>query len=91
MALTATLLMLPGMLRNAFGIFILEYDIAIWSAHMLLCIVLALRQYSSLRPCLMLLLPNHRTRLYRARSGFLQCSATASIFFICTYPFIASN
>ena len=39
MALTAALLILPGMAPNAFGIFTLEYDIAIWSPHMLLFIV----------------------------------------------------
>jgi hypothetical protein len=39
MALAAAFLLLPGMIPNAFGIYSLEYDIAIWSPHILLFII----------------------------------------------------
>jgi hypothetical protein len=39
MAITAAILLLPGMVPNALGIYSLEYDIAIWSPHMLLFII----------------------------------------------------
>ena len=39
MACAAALLLLPGMVPNALGIYSLEYDIAIWAPHMLLFII----------------------------------------------------
>jgi hypothetical protein len=39
MAIGAAVLILPGMVPNALGIYSLEYDIAIWAPHILLFIV----------------------------------------------------
>jgi peptidoglycan/LPS O-acetylase OafA/YrhL len=39
MAVAAALLILPGVVPNAFGLYTLDYDIAIWSPHMVLFVV----------------------------------------------------
>ena len=51
LAVLAMLLILPGAIPNAFGIYSIDYDIAIWSPHMLLFVIFGLMTVGKLIRC----------------------------------------